>query len=131
MIYLRLFVPGRIVSWNTFYSGKHWTHRKRLRDEWHMRVLAALREVGDVPTLGRAYIGVMAHIKGRAHVPDTSNVWFKAVEDVLVDQGVLPDDNPDHVLGVFVTVEIDSGRDGLEVILGDDIFEIASILTGH
>jgi len=125
MILLRFFIDERPMTWNTFYAGTHWAKRRRISERWHTLTLGAL---GDRrPRIDECYIVAVAHIRGRAHIPDASNICIKPVEDTLVHAGILADDNPDHVKGVFLRVRTGSPRTGLEIILVEDMADIAEI----
>jgi crossover junction endodeoxyribonuclease RusA len=63
-------------------------------------LMAAVVGLGDRPALERAHILGVVHPATRRRI-DPANLYpsFKAAVDGLVDAGVLPDDDADHVLG--------------------------------
>jgi len=129
VIHLHLKINERPVTWNTFYSGRHWSKRKALRDRWHMLALAAVMESGFDRQLPWAFVGVRMNIRGKRHVPDASNVWFKAIEDAIVERGILQDDSPEYVRAVIITVRTECDADSLEFVLADDTGDITRLFA--
>jgi hypothetical protein len=94
---LTLVIPGKPPSLNTYYSGQHWSKRKRVRDDWHEKValLAPDIEVTDYP------VSVTCEVRfsdGRGQY-DTDNcvAAAKLITDGLEEAGVLDGDTPKHI----------------------------------
>ncbi len=98
-------VTGHPVTWNLFYAGVHWSRRKRLADRWRWAVLATVREVTDarpVAVVTPARLSVVVHYE-RGKRFDLDNVWLKPLLDVLVQEGIIPDDNVDHIREIHLS----------------------------
>lgn len=96
----------RPISWNAFYSGKHWTKRKAEKDRVHAAVLTALE---GMPTDGwpiRQCVGIeiIAYLKNRPM--DVDNICTKLYVDAIKGI-VIPDDNMQYVETVIPRVRID------------------------
>ena len=96
-------IDSRPISWNKYYAGLHWTKRSALSEEWKWLVKIALLQ-SKVPhtPLGRVSIEVSVEMKGK--LIDVDNVCLKLICDGLVDWGTLPDDSPEYVESIKVSV---------------------------
>ena len=85
----KLILPDeRPVSWNKFYSGKHWTVRDREARRVHQLVRAMLDP--EIPPFdGLVDIEVVAYFRNRPL--DASNINAKLYEDGLVGWWILED----------------------------------------
>lgn len=108
----RLVLPGvRPVSWNTFYSGRHWAERKKEVDRIH----ALVREQIDPNT--RPFerpidLTVAAYFKD--HPQDASNVCAKVFEDALKGWWIV-DDSPAYVASVTTVSAVDKANPRVEI----------------
>jgi hypothetical protein len=109
---LLLVLPGeRPLSWNQFYTGRHWAVRKGAKDRVHQLVRAELPRVvvdGEgfpVPWVVR--ITVTAYCAGP--LLDADNVCTKLYVDALKGW-VIEDDDPTHVECVVPVVRRGSPR---------------------
>lgn len=118
---IRLWLPGeRPVSWNQFYSGKHWRARADEASRVHKLVYYSMLEklgceIEPFPV--PVHITVTAHFKGRLLDPD--NICAKPLIDGLVEAGLLVDDSPQYVDGVTThSRKAGNGRaPGVEIIV--------------
>ena len=122
MTELVLTLPAeRPMSWNAFYSGKHWTVRSREKDRVTQVVRAALP--ADVvnaigwPATRPVRIELTAYVKGRAM--DADNVCSKLYIDALKGW-VINDDDPAHVSEVVHRVIVDKRDPRVEIRVQDD-----------
>jgi len=88
---LQLRLP-KTVSLNTLYAGKHWTFRKRVKDEYKKIVEKELSNYD-----GYSAEGCTIHIRYNARADvDNFVLVSKFVADTLVDNGWIPDDSPKY-----------------------------------
>jgi len=101
---LQLRLP-KTVSLNTLYAGKHWTFRKRVKDEYKKIVEEELsrydRYRAEACTIHIRY-------NSRADV-DNIVLVSKFVADTLVGNGWIPDDSPKyyHKLTIIYDKEVE------------------------
>jgi hypothetical protein len=88
-------IPEKI-STNSIYAGKHWTFRKRYKEQWLWcvrSVKTALQKVETYPVR----LTMTFYLSG--NVLDSSNTSYmgKMIEDALREIGVIADDTWKHV----------------------------------
>lgn len=100
----------RPVSLNQWYSGQHWTKRKREAERVHALVRAQLhgRKAYTTPV----HITVTAYFKNRPQ--DASNIVAKIYEDALIGH-VLIDDGPKYVRSMTTESRIDKRNPRVEI----------------
>lgn len=86
---LELILP-KTVSLNTLYSGKHWTYRKKVKDEYKKEIISAL---DGYDRYHAEYIRISIAYNSRLDV-DNCVLVSKFVADTLVDLGYIIDDSP-------------------------------------
>ena len=103
-IELKLTLP-KTVSLNTLYAGKHWTFRKRVKDEYKKTVEQELSRY-DNYTAEACTIHI--RYNARADV-DNFVLVSKFVADTLVANGWIPDDSPKyyHKLTIIYDTEVE------------------------
>lgn len=84
-----------VPSMNKIWEARHWTARKKMRDDWHMIVRSKVREKNLMLT----YYTMTLEYHSRL---DPSNVCvaIKMVEDCLVKMKNLTDDSPKYCRGL-------------------------------
>ena len=92
-------------SLNKFYSGKHWTYRKRMADTYKLAVKQSLYD-----TLGlnveRDWLRFQIDISYNSRYDvDNSILCSKFVADALVDMGFVKDDNTTYYKKVTIRYE--------------------------
>ena len=77
----------------------HWSYRNRATQEWR-QAFAVLARAQHVPHLDAIHLDV--HVTMRGKLQDVVNCYpsAKAAIDGLIDAGVIPDDDPAHLLSV-------------------------------
>ena len=94
----------KIPSWNTLYSGVHWSKRGKLAQEIHFIVRAVLDPEFE-PFDGQVDIEVVGYFKTDPLDPD--NICAKAIIDGLKGW-YLTDDTMDYINSVTTRSEIDT-----------------------
>ena len=109
----------RPFSWNTFYSGVHWSKRKEEADRVHQLVRFEIinqrlkYEAKDYLTYKtRVDIHVTAYFKNRPLDPD--NIFIKPYVDGLVGN-VIEDDTREFIRIVSSQSEIDKDNPRVEI----------------
>mgnify|MGYP000058577432 FL=1 len=92
---------GQPPSLNTFYSGRHWTVRKKLGDEYKRQVKDALGAF-DIPTIETFTISIRYNSRFDC---DNSILCSKFVSDALVEAGFVDDDNPKHYKSLRISFD--------------------------
>lgn len=91
-------LPPSLNEW----SRMHWAYRRRLKDDFQQQLWAVLNEKGNRCPRGLERIEVRAVLtfpeKRRRDADNFGAVLWKWACDVLVREGVIPDDTPEHVL---------------------------------
>jgi len=105
---IRLTIPEPAPSWQQLYAGKHWTQRKRMADEWHLRVMAGLAMCRPLVE-GRVDITVTANYPDKRR-RDPDNICAKLLIDGLVHAGILPDDSDEYVASSKTRITRDRSR---------------------
>lgn len=100
---------GELVLWLPRYpraaegsNGRSWRVKSRATKAWHELVAAAIATLGKAPPAWEAVtVKYELHRAGGAPFdPDNIPTLLKPVLDAVVGAGVLPDDGPEHLLGV-------------------------------
>lgn len=88
---------------NQFYSGVHWTARKRWKDAWDKFFLAEFRK-NKLPRSLKTPIIVASvqYCKSKVRDGDNSVIGPKFFQDVLVKYGYIPDDSYKNVSSVVL-----------------------------
>ena len=88
-------LPGIGPSLNWFWSGVHWTTRKKIRDAWHTAVARWVNEYEPDMLLGTYHLAFIGEFAPGKNLYDASNLaaTSKMMEDALVQNAVLPDDD--------------------------------------
>jgi len=99
-------VSGKPPSLNDYYSGQHWSKRKKTRDEWHTTVAAVASDLTPVEEYPVAVDVTVCFGHGNPRY-DTDNLIpaAKLVTDGLVECGVLKDDGPKQITQVALRAE--------------------------
>lgn len=84
---------NRDYSMNAYYSGKHWTQRKKDADLWHMLTVSALNRIGNYQMLTEA--SVTFYWSDGLDI-DNHSVMGKMIVDALKGR-MLADDNKKHL----------------------------------
>ena len=99
-------IPAKLPTWNSWYSGRHWTERVKLKDVWRALTLEALPE--GVAMFEKP-VHITVHAEFKRTPQDADNVCIKLVIDALKGR-VLRDDNPNYLAGITV-YSVKSDRD--------------------
>ena len=98
--FLSFTVPKRAISWNQIYQGIHWAKRKKIADEWHQEVMAAVNAAGLLKGKRPKWkypIQVMIDVFMK-HPIDADNVAStKFILDTLVTLEFIKDDSPKYI----------------------------------
>lgn len=88
-------------SLNDWYSGSHWSLRKKHKSRWRLLVREAIDDVYPVK-IYPARLRVTCTFSDGRRVQDASNLaaTAKLAEDALCFWGILADDDPDFVASV-------------------------------
>lgn len=103
-------------SLNKFYAGMHWSKRKAIVDEWHIRLLEAFRRADlpqHLPT--PIMLSVTQFCKGIVRDSDNGVVSAKLCGDALKEYGYIIDDNPTYIRSV--ELQCVKGKSNKTVIL--------------
>lgn len=103
------------MSWNEFYSGKHWTFRKREVDRVHQLVRAYIDPNWPMFTKP-VTIEFRAYFANKKVRLDWVNVSAKLYEDALIGW-LIKDDNPDYVISGKIISMIDRKNPRIEIEL--------------
>lgn len=96
----------RPISWNMFYSGKHWAVRKAEADRVHALVAYSLPTLDLVrPDVWPLSVVFTAYLAGR--MMDVDNLAVKLYLDGVKGSPLLPDDTPRYLDSVTVRVRRD------------------------
>jgi len=79
----------KTISLNSLYAGKHWTYRKRIKDEYKKEVESELARYDHHSAAG---CSILIRYNTRYDV-DNNVLVSKFVADTLVDRGWIPDDS--------------------------------------
>lgn len=114
---LVVWVPGTLPV--TQNARMHWAQRNRIRQDWDMRVRAALSSLPESPRFcAPVEARYELHYAGTARDETNAAGSVKDPEDSLVTCGVLPDDSPDIVTNTVAQVRVPRRADtGLLIVL--------------
>lgn len=87
-----------------------------MKDEMGILAFFAIKEAGIRPYMSPIEIEVHAKKRHKRKF-DLDNLYFKAVQDQLVELGIVKDDTLDHITKISYTGEVGADRDGLLVTL--------------
>lgn len=87
--HFKLTYTGKIVSWNTLYSQKHWTKRNALKDKYH-EIFTILTKQAKVKQMNEMVI--VAFYNSKTDV-DNTTVMCKWLADVVKIKHIEEDDN--------------------------------------
>lgn len=92
-------------SLNVWYSGCHWTKRKKIADLWHIKIALLSSQLTPV----KFPVELSMHFQfGKSRlIYDASNcaAAFKLIEDGLVRAGILPSDDHKTIRQIAISVE--------------------------
>ncbi|WP_058889021.1 hypothetical protein [Nesterenkonia jeotgali] len=96
--YLELWIP-KVDEWINLNNRWHWSKERRVAREWRSAGKLLCLDA-KLPRLQRARIDIYVHKSNRTSY-DAHNLMatMKPVIDGLVDAGLLPDDNNNHLTG--------------------------------
>jgi len=94
----------------------HWAARAELVASWRAHAAAEARRQ-RIPRLDRVAVEIEPTVRSRRHLPDVAACYpaAKAMIDGLVDAGVLPDDDPRHVVGQLFLAPLVADRESLAI----------------
>ncbi len=101
----------RPISWNQYYSGKHWSKRKAEADRVHMLVRSAIDpdcQIFNCPV----DLEIRAYFKSKPQ--DASNICAKVYEDGLIGW-LLEDDSPEFVRSMTTVSLVDRKQPRVEI----------------
>jgi Holliday junction resolvase RusA-like endonuclease len=102
MIHLHL-ENERPISWNTFYSGTHWSQRKEEADRVHDLVMAAAsRSTVISQEIIKYPVDIVITVGFDKRPLDPDNICSKLYIDGLQHAGLIENDTVDHVHSVTV-----------------------------
>lgn len=94
-------VPALPPSLNT-WATMHWAYRRRLKQEFQQQLWAVLSEKGNRCPRDVAFVDCKAVLtfrdKRRRDAENFGAVLWKWAADVIVQEGVIPDDTPEYIL---------------------------------
>jgi|TARA_R110000744_G_scaffold968_2_gene3563 hypothetical protein len=100
-------------SLNMIYAGKHWTYRKKKKDEYKIICQA---ELSKHDKFNCESIRMVIRYNSRLDI-DNGILVSKFLADTLVDEGIIPDDNKNYYTEVKITYDGDLPKNTYEVIL--------------
>lgn len=102
------------VSLNQIYKGIHWNERKRYKDQWREAFTGWHDEKFTTPVH-------ITYVFEQKYVMDSSNLAFmvKLIEDALVQDQVIQDDSPAHVLSSHM-IPLKAKRNAVTVFITDE-----------
>jgi hypothetical protein len=106
------------MSWNKFYSGIHWSKRKKEADRVHLAVRSAIDPNWPMFKY-RVEIEVRVYFRNLAVMLDWANIPAKLYEDGLIGW-LIKDDSPEFVVGGRVYSLLDRVNPRVEI----DVFEV-------
>lgn len=107
----------RTASWNTLWSGAHWTVRQSIADEAHWLVLIAVKEQHPDCEPFPYTVDIKFEVFFDVKPQDTDNLLAKPSIDGLRHAGVLTDDTIDQVGWVCCRSYVDKDRPRVEIRL--------------
>lgn len=100
-------------SLNTIYAGKHWTYRKKKKDEYKIICQEALSNY-DKFTIDSFKMDIKYN--SRLDI-DNGILVSKFLADTLVSEGIVPDDNKKYYTQVTITYDSELPKDTYKVTL--------------
>ena len=91
----------KTISQNSLYAGKHWTYRKRIKDEYKKEVESELARYDHHTATG---CSILIRYNTRYDV-DNNVLVSKFVADTLVDHGWIPDDSRKYYDRLTITFD--------------------------
>ena len=92
---------NKIPSLNQFYSSKHWTFRKKLKDELNAEIMAQLEQYDPV-----TYEGLEVYLRCNYRMDlDNCIMAVKFVVDAFNKWGGLEDDSPKYFQKIRMEVD--------------------------
>jgi len=116
---LELEIIDKVPSINQIYAGMHWGKRKALADEKHWLIKAQiLSKVKSFkpPLFKKAFVSYEIYFKSNIR-RDWDNLFLKLYNDGLVQAGVIPDDDSEHLILKDLTIKKGQPIDKLVIIL--------------
>jgi len=105
---LTIEVPGKPPSLNAFYSGMHWSKRKKTRDSWHEKTALHAPDVA-VEEYPVAVECIVLWGSGRRYDAENLAAGSKLITDGLVEAGVLRGDGPKEIRRVSLEARLMDG----------------------
>lgn len=90
---------GKTVSLNNFYAQKHWTFRKRMRDDFETKFREIIKESGLKP-MKKFKIDMVYNSR---HDPDNTIIMLKMFVDTMRHLGIIEDDTKKYFKGFSIT----------------------------
>ncbi len=100
-------------SLNMIYAGKHWTYRKKKKDEYKIICQEALSKY-DKFTFDAFKMAI--EYNSRLDI-DNGILVSKFLADTLVSEGIVPDDNKKYYTEVKITYNAELPKDTYKVTL--------------
>lgn len=114
------FVQWLAPSSNKVWAGMHWTKRKKIARDGHLATMVAASEIRPFLKPVRLYFSPQYkdNKKGAGRY-DWLNYFatVKPIEDALVSMGILPEDDPDWVIGGTIYAPVPSKENGVLVMI--------------
>ena len=107
---ITLLLP-KTISLNTLYAGKHWTYRKKIKDQY--KKLVAVELANYTPSTPNTYT-IDIRYNSRLDV-DNNVLVSKFVSDALVAFGFVIDDSPRYYKKLTIEFDGNVKRDYCEV----------------
>ncbi len=105
------------ISWNKFYSGKHWAVRKQEADRVHQLVRGCI-DPDAIPFAGLVNIIITAYFPNKRLLQDPDNICCKLYIDGL-KWWVIADDDTKHVRSVLAISELDREKPRIEIVVSE------------
>lgn len=101
----------KTISLNQLYAGKHWTYRKKIKDDYKRKIEAELERY-DHYTCEGFTIAIRYHTR---HDLDNVILVSKFVADTLVANGWCADDSPKYYKRLSIEYDATIEKDSYEV----------------
>lgn len=114
---ITLVLPGeKPKSWNEYWSGVHWSKRKKERDRVHWLVRSVIDPDKARISIWPVHIFIDAFFKDKRAQLDAGNIANKAYIDALEGWYII-DDRPKHVPMVTTSSHVDRENPRLEIVI--------------
>lgn len=100
-------------SLNKLYAGKHWSYRKKAKDDYKKEIV---RELEKLQPFTAEYIFMDIHYNSRYDV-DNAILVSKFVADTLRERGIIADDNPKYYKKLKITFNQDMEKNTYKVTI--------------